>query len=446
MRPADVLAGSAFKAAILAVVVMALAFAASGAFAYRAVSRAMFSELERQLVEEVLLFDEVYETGGEAGLIAAVRKLEQPEVAGERYVAIVDQNGVRLAGNLDVTPAFLNLRRRLEVLPTGEGKTIAASGERFESVQLVVGRDTSIIDATLSTLVYALLAAFLLISVAAIGAGWLLSKQSLQKLARISETLERVGRGDTAARIGPLGRDGQIDRIARLIDLSLGRLSTLTESSQNTIRAIAHDLRTPLNRSLIRLEDAAAAPPETRDSLLADAQEELLKLGSVFDTVLRISTLEASFDRDAFGDVDLAAIAAETVSLFEGDFADKGQTVETVAPEPVIVRGDGQALRQLLVNLLANANRHTPAGTGITVSAKHADGAAVLEVCDTGKGIAESQRAAVLKPFARLDASRTVAGTGLGLALVNAIAIRHGASVELGDNNPGLCVRIRFPA
>ena len=97
-------------------------------------------------------------------------------------------------------------------------------------------------------------------------------------------------------------------------------------------------------------------------------------------------------------------------------------------------------------NLLANANRHTPAGTKITVSARQEAAGAILEVCDTGEGIAESQRAVVLKPFARLDESRTVAGTGLGLALVNAIAVRHGASVALGDNGPGLCVRIRFPA
>lgn len=112
----------------------------------------------------------------------------------------------------------------------------------------------------------------------------------------------------------------------------------------------------------------------------------------------------------------------------------------------MIVQGDGQALRQLLVNLLANANRHTAVGTKITVSARRDSGRAVLEVCDNGEGIAENQREAVLKPFTRLDASRSVAGSGLGLALVNAIAIRHGASLELADNKPGLCIRVRFPA
>lgn len=445
MRRADILAGSAFKAAVRAVIIMAVAFAAAGVLAYYTVSRAMYSELERQLVAEVLLFDEVYQTGGQAALVAAVRELESPEILGKRYVALVDKNGVKLVGNLNVAPALLKLTRKIEVVPTREGDTVATSGKTFDTVQLVVGRDTKLIDVTLRTLVYVLLAAFLLIFIAVLFAGWVLSKQSLKKLARISATLERVGRGDTTARIGDMSGDGQIDRIAAMIDLSLARLTALTESSQNTIRAIAHDLRTPLNRALIHIEDAAAAPESKRDSLLADAQEELLKLGAVFDTMLRISTLETSFDRDSFSDVDLASVISDSVPLFESDFAEKRQQVEVSAGDPVTVRGDGQALRQLLVNLLANANRHTAEGTRITVGARRENGGAVLEVCDNGEGIAENQREAVLKPFTRLDASRSVAGSGLGLALVNAIAIRHGASLELADNKPGLCVRVRFP-
>lgn len=426
---------------------MAVAFAAAGGLAYYRVSHAMYAELERQLVEEILLFDEVYQAGGKAALVAAVHKLESPEIIGKRYVALVDANGVKLAGKLNVAPTYLNLTHQIEVVPTREGDRVAASAKKYDTVQLVVGRTTKLIDVTLRALIYVLLAAFLLIFIGVLFAGWVLSKQSFEKLARISDTLEQVGRGNTTARIGEMRGDGQIDRIAAMIDFSLGRLSALTASSQNTIRAIAHDLRTPLNRTLIRIEEAAAAPEGERDGLLADAADELHKLSAIFDTVLRISTLETSFDRAAFHDVDLAAIIADSVSLFESDFAEKHQPVEIIAADqPVIVQGDGQALRQLLVNLLANANRHTAVGTKITVSARRDSGRAVLEVCDNGEGIAENQREAVLKPFTRLDTSRSVAGSGLGLALVNAIAIRHGASLELADNKPGLCIRVRFPA
>lgn len=446
MRSDDVFAGSAFKASALAVAIMAVAFAIAGTLAHQTVRRAMYSELERELVEEILLFEEVYNTGGERALTDAVRKLEAPEIVGKRYVALIDASGVRLAGNLDVTPAFLRLTRTIEIVPTSKGETIAAGARKFDTVQLVVGRNTKLIDATLRTLDYALLGAFLLIFVAALIAGWVMSRRSMAKLARISETLERVSRGDTAARIGATNGDEQVDRISRLIDSSLARLTALTESSQNTIRSIAHDLRTPLNRTAIRLEEAQSAPESMRERLIADAQDELVKLGSIFDTVLRISSLETSFDRNAFVDVDLSATVAETVALFEADFAERHQNIEMAADEPVIVHGDRQALRQLLVNLLANANRHTGENTKIIVRARRGDAGAVLEVCDDGPGIAADQRSTVLKPFTRLDASRTVEGTGLGLALVNAIAIRHGATLELGDNDPGLCVRVTFPS
>ncbi|WP_116134964.1 HAMP domain-containing sensor histidine kinase [Tropicimonas sp. IMCC34043] len=444
MRRADILSGYAFRSALLAVAIMAVAFTAAGALAYHTVRRAMQSELERELVAELLLLDEVYQTGGETALIQAVHKLERPELRGNRYIALIDAHGVRLAGNLDVAPDLLDFTRRVQILPMADGTTIAASARRYETVRLVVGRDTTLIDVTLRTLLYALLAAFLLIFVAAVMTGWVLSKQSLQKLMHIADVLERVGRGDSAARIGPMRGDGQIGRIAGLIDLSLGRLSALTENSQNTIRAIAHDLRTPLNRTVIRLDEAAAAESD-QGALIAAAQEELQRLGDTFDTVLRISTLTTSFDRSNFRSVDLASIVAETVPLFDADFADRSQPVEVAADTPVYARGDEQALRQLLVNLLANANRHTGPGTSIRVGARYDQGSAVLEVCDTGPGIPADQRAAVLQPFTRLDSSRSVAGTGLGLALVHAIAIRHGAAIEMDDNAPGLCVRIRFP-
>ncbi|MEZ5788119.1 MAG: hypothetical protein R3D62_16975, partial [Xanthobacteraceae bacterium] len=156
MRRADILAGSAFKAAVRAVVIMAVAFAAAGGLAYYTVSHAMYSELERQLVEEILLFDEVYRTGGQAALVAAVRKLESPEIVGKRYVALIDANGVKLVGNLNVAPGYLKLTRKLEVVPTREGNTVAARGKTFDTVQLVVGRNTEIIDVTLRTLIYVL--------------------------------------------------------------------------------------------------------------------------------------------------------------------------------------------------------------------------------------------------------------------------------------------------
>ena len=103
---------------------------------------------------------------------------------------------------------------------------------------------------------------------------------------------------------------------------------------------------------------------------------------------------------------------------------------------------DRRMIFQFLVNLLANAARHTPQGSTITVSAVLRNGKRVLTVSDDGPGIPAKDRGHVLKPFARLDPSRTSQGVGLGLALANAIAVRHGSQLELEDANPGLVVQV----
>jgi signal transduction histidine kinase len=90
--------------------------------------------------------------------------------------------------------------------------------------------------------------------------------------------------------------------------------------------------------------------------------------------------------------------------------------------------------------------RHCPAGVDITVGLAQEGGAPLLRVADTGPGIPAGEREKVFRRFYRLESSRTTPGSGLGLALVKAVADLHGASIELSDNRPGLCVTIRFPA
>jgi len=107
-------------------------------------------------------------------------------------------------------------------------------------------------------------------------------------------------------------------------------------------------------------------------------------------------------------------------------------------------KGDRQLLLQLVANLLNNAIAHTPAGTSVTLSCGAEGQSAVLRVCDRGPGVTASERGKIFRRFYRGEQSRTKPGTGLGLALVAAVADLHEASLELGDNAPGLCVAIRF--
>jgi signal transduction histidine kinase len=98
----------------------------------------------------------------------------------------------------------------------------------------------------------------------------------------------------------------------------------------------------------------------------------------------------------------------------------------------------------MAANLLENSIRHCTPGAVIAVTLTREAGHPVLRVTDTGRGIPEEERDKVFRRFYRLETSRTTPGNGLGLALVKAVADLHGASIELSDNRPGLCVTVRF--
>jgi len=122
---------------------------------------------------------------------------------------------------------------------------------------------------------------------------------------------------------------------------------------------------------------------------------------------------------------------------------EKGFVLAVAAEPGVKIRGDRHLLSQALANLLDNALKYAGSGE-IEIRAINRNGRAVLEVADRGAGIPEADRETVLARFVRLEASRTTPGNGLGLSLVRAIVRRHGGSVVLEDNRPGLRVRLEF--
>ena len=279
--------------------------------------------------------------------------------------------------------------------------------------------------------------------------GYAASRTTRDKLALVADTLDRVSSGQTRARV-PVGRgDEQVDRVSRRINDHLERLSALMTSLRHTASAVAHDLRTPLSRASLGLQVVLAddSLDERHAELLEGTARELDGLGQIVETVLGIARIEAADDERDFGPVPLDRLVGEIEDAFRAVAEERGQRLVTSAAAPgPVVRGDARMLRRLLANLVENAIRHCPAGTTVRVAAR-ADGGdgPALVVEDDGPGIPAGQRQRVLEPFVRLDASRTTDGTGLGLALVAAVARRHGARLTLEDAAPGLRATVAFP-
>ena len=180
---------------------------------------------------------------------------------------------------------------------------------------------------------------------------------------------------------------------------------------------------------------------------IEDTQDELQRMGVIFDTFMRLAQIEAGVYGGPLAKVDLRALVDDLAETYHLVAEDHDQTLvyDRDAGGDVSVVGDAAMLQQLLVNLLENALNHGGAGNEIQLSLDRKADRVHLTVADRGPGIPEAARDAVFEPFHRLDPSRRKPGSGLGLTLVRAIAERHGADVTLADNNPGLRVSVVFP-
>jgi len=194
-----------------------------------------------------------------------------------------------------------------------------------------------------------------------------------------------------------------------------------------------------------RLETVAAADQPNRDDV-TDCVAQLDQVLATFNALLRIARVESGAYRSAFTTVDLQPIVRDVCELYQAAAEDKNVTLQAEARESVEVFGDRELLAQVLTNLVDNAVKYTPSGGSVRIALERAGDTARLRVADSGSGIPAADRSRVLQRFTRLDQARSQPGNGLGLALVNAVALQHHGRLTLGDNEPGLAVTVELPA
>ncbi|WP_292087436.1 HAMP domain-containing sensor histidine kinase, partial [Mesorhizobium sp.] len=284
----------------------------------------------------------------------------------------------------------------------------------------------------------------------AIAGGALLASRVQRRLDGIAATMVDVSHGRLDARIPLTGNGDDIDAVSTQVNAALDRLSGLVDGMREVSANIAHDLKTPLNRLQMILEQAAdkTASGETVSAELADARSESRQINDTFDALLRIAQIEAGARKARFVDLDVGSVV-DTIGEVYADVAeDDGKSLSTtlVPDTKWYVHGDRDLLMQMLANLVENALRHCPPGTAIELSVTKQGERVLVHVRDDGPGIPAGEREKVFQRLYRLDSSRTTPGSGLGLSLVKAVADLHGASITLEDNHPGLAVIVDFPA
>jgi signal transduction histidine kinase len=254
-----------------------------------------------------------------------------------------------------------------------------------------------------------------------------------RRVAKIDRTLACLAAGDLTARTRHTRSKDDLDGIAKQLDVTAAELERLVTQTRHLSASIAHDLRTPLARLRAQLEMLPEG--EQRGAAL----EEASRLSDIFDTIMRVARIEAAQGTDGFADVALDTLIAEVSDIFGPVVEDAGKQLTLRLNHPGSIHADPQMLVQALANLIQNALVH--GGDQITLFAENAS----IGVSDNGPGIDPDQYSEVIKPMVRLDAARTREGSGLGLALVRAVADRHGAQLNLAKGEShGLTVTLNF--
>jgi signal transduction histidine kinase len=242
------------------------------------------------------------------------------------------------------------------------------------------------------------------------------------------------------------GRRDEFDELASTLNRMLDRIENLVENLRQVSSDIAHDLRTPLARLRTRLERGSQnADAGDQAGVFDDAIRRVDDVLSLFAAILRISEVESGQTRRFFVRVDLSSLTTELAESYSPAVHDAGRKLLWEIEDGVVIQGDHELISQAIINLIENAQHHTPRGTVIRLSLGSTKESACIGVKDNGPGVPEPDLARIAKRFTRLDASRNKSGFGLGLSLVSAVADLHGGRLTLRRAEPGLSDVIELP-
>jgi signal transduction histidine kinase len=415
---------------------------------YVTATRAMQSDMEAVLRTEAFQLAEIHNRAGLLGTAEQITRRMNFRTRGPIYYLLEAPTQQVVVGNLPGMPPVNGV---IDFVRTNESEEPSNARSKLTGFGLTLPDGSFILvaqDASrLIDMQHAIESAFAVSAAVtlflAIAGGVLLSGGFLRRIDTIGRTSRAIMEGDLAARIPVRGTNDEIDQLVAGLNAMLDRIQHLLEGLRQVSNDIAHDLRTPLGRLRQRLEDARDHATTTAEYAAA-AEASIVEadlLLETFSALLRIAQIEAGAQKSGFADLDLSEVARQVGEAYLPAAEDSQHRLDLSIESGVTIHGDRQLLAQMISNLVENALAHTPSGA--TVSLALIKGPRItpqITVADNGPGIPPDERDKVFDRFYRLDRSRTTAGSGLGLALVKAIASLHGLPIKLEDRQPGLAV------
>ena len=448
-------------------------FVAMG-YVYYATIESELRRVDRALETEFTEFQNIFD---EKGIVAVDREVIIRSASSEGWYALLGDNIA--AGNLvfqDVSAEGSDLPL-LTGLKPDEFKKIPFTYSNPESEEedlkdrrarglvgpirtpngvaaiLVVARDVEATMRTGARVRTAILTSSAIALILGLISSWYVSRRFTRRVEAFNKLADDVRAGNLDRRAPRTYSEDEMDMLAEHLNSMLDHIDRLMKAMRYAGDSVAHDLRTPLTRLRTRLESAAVELGDTKEAqTLFEAAGDAGELLQTFDSVLRIARLEAGERRELLADIDPKPILDDLAELYEPACEDAGLMFTSNIKAEVRILADRGLLSQAVSNLIENAIKYSPSGGSIHLElSKNNLGKAVISIVDDGPGIPEADRQRVKERFVRLDKSRTLPGSGLGLSLVEAIADLHRAEFVMSDGNgqtqerPGLTASLVFP-
>ena len=370
-------------------------------------------------------------------------------------------------GVLDVTGQILYPKGTIAP-PTQPGDLDVARGSRLENIwtdlrtdfrviavpygdgqAMVIAQSTKPLNVTLGKLSVVLFVISGLGVLVAAAAGTAVARTGLRPVQRLTEATERVAlTGDL--RPIPVSGDDELAVLSQRFNAMLGAVAESQERQRRLVADAGHELRTPLTSMRTNLElllaserpDAPTLSDQDKAEINADVRAQLDELTTLIGDLVELAREDAP--QVVHEPVDLVEVVERALDRAKRRASDVHFRVEL---QPWSLLGDSSALERAVLNLLDNAVKFSPTGGVVRLSLRQlGDGSAVVEVADSGPGIADADLPHVFERFYRSSEARTLPGSGLGLAIVKQVAERHGGMAYVGRApEGGAMFTVRLP-
>jgi heavy metal sensor kinase len=428
-----------YLAAVLAAILLGV-----GVVMLQFFQRQQWSALDAALLEEAETVAEQVQHAGLAGSRTLLEKVSDETDIGPGRRILLQSDGKRIFdyGDQHTIPPPFDIRGLSKPMITGNRDVrfaiapLMLDGRRL---YLQNGVNGHLVQDSIDSLRNSLLLILPLVLGLCVAGGYWLAGRALGPMASVTAALNAIQPSNLHSRLPVSPVPDEIARLSAVINALLERLERASATERRFASDAAHELRTPLAVLRTGLEVALARErsPDQNRNALTSAHREVLSLCRIADELLMLARLngEVSFDRSR---VNLRDVVAEVVSAVEPLAQSQESQLRLNAADDVVVNGNAGHLRRLLVNLLDNALKFTPAHGSIDVTLARKNGAATLSVADTGPGIPARELPFIFDRFFR-GASSPGKGSGLGLSFCKEIARLHGGEIAAATRPTGGC-------